>query len=584
MQIVRRTFWSAPFLFACAAPEPSWDFSGGETHNGDVTASTPPGGDNGATGEPGATANPGSTEPGGTPTSGATDTTSPTTNGAAAPAFNLDGEPHYSRAIQLTNEQWANSVREVLKLPETPTQANSFLRPVGGFTLFPNNERVLEVTNDMRDSYRLAAEEIATLVNTDAASARIAAGSDGPTFVASFGRRAFRRPLTADELTRYTALFDEGATLGGEQSAFTKGASLVVQAMLQSPYFLYRAESTPDGERLNGFEIAARLSFWLRNSTPNDELLDQAASGALDTTDGVVALVNTMLDEDAAKHAHTEMHAELFKFSRYREIVKFTEEYDPATNAELDVASRLFFDRIYREGLGLHEILTSTQGYVGPAMASLYGKPAPTEMTLMDLGAERPGFFAQVPYLALFGDDTHSDAIHRGLFINFQVLCAKLPKPGDGVPLPPAPVAGQQDRERMEKHTGKGTCGEACHGNYINPLGYAFENFDGLGRYRTMDQDRPVDAHSAYPFASGLTEFTGAAELMNVLASSDEAHRCYAKNLLSYVLQRDIIAEDEPLINELAAISKSGTGSLKSLIVELAKSPAFLNRHPSTTL
>jgi Protein of unknown function (DUF1585) len=115
-------------------------------------------------------------------------------------------------------------------------------------------------------------------------------------------------------------------------------------------------------------------------------------------------------------------------------------------------------------------------------------------------------------------------------------------------------------------------------------LGFAFENFDGLGRYRTTDQDRPVDASSAYPFADGLTEFTGAGQLMNVLASSAEAHQCYAKNILSYALQRDIVAEDEPLVQELAALSRSGNGSLKSLIVELATSPAFLNRHVSSSL
>jgi hypothetical protein len=570
-------------MFACSTPEPTWNLQGDLTPTGPANDSNVPGVTSGVSQQPSPDATGNTAEPSTTNTTGET-TSAPVTNAAPAPAFNLDGEPYYSRAIQITNEQWANAVRDTLNLSETPTQANSFLRPVGGFTLFPNNERVLEVTNDMRDSYRLAAEEIAALVNTDEAIARVGAGSDGDAFVESFGRRAFRRPLTSDETTRYKALFDKGADLGGEQSAFTKGASLVVQAMLQSPHFIYRTETSADGERLNGYEIASRLSFWLRNTTPSDAMLDQAASGALDTTEGVVSLVNTLLDEDAAMHTHTEMHAELFKFSRYREIVKFTEEYDPATNAELDVASRLFFDRIYKEGLGLQEILTSTQGYAGPAMAALYGKPAPSEMTLMDFGPERPGFFAQVPYLALFGDDTHSDAIHRGLFINFQVLCAKLPKPGDGVPLPPAPIAGQQDRERMEQHTGKGTCGEGCHGNYINPLGFAFENFDGLGRYRTTDQDRPVDASSAYPFASGLEEFTGARELMDVLAASDEAHRCYAKNILSYALQRDIVADDEPLVKELAALSESGTGSLKSLIVELAKSPAFLNRHVSTSL
>jgi Protein of unknown function (DUF1588)/Protein of unknown function (DUF1592)/Protein of unknown function (DUF1595)/Protein of unknown function (DUF1585)/Protein of unknown function (DUF1587) len=573
MRQVHWVYWLPSLVLGCSSGVPEW---------------IPPGNAPSSASETG-TNTLQSSQPGGVQTtSNATAATSTTANpavdGAPPPAFNYDGQPHFSRAVQLTNEQWANSVRDVLKLAEKPTQANSFLRPVGGFTTFINNERVLEVTNDMRDSYRLAAEEIALQVNTESAITKIDAGSDADTFVKTFGRRAFRRPLTADELARYKTLFDKAPALAGDESDFVKGASLVVQAMLQSPNFIYRTELTPDGQRLNGFEIAARLSYWLANTTPSDALLDQAEAGALDTNEGVKSLVTNLLDGDPAVAAHTEMHAELFKFSRYREIVKFTEEYDPETNAELEEASRLFFDRIFTENLGLNDILTSTKGYAGPAMAPLYGKSAPAEMTLMDFGADRPGFFAQVPYLALFGDDTHSDAIHRGLFINFQVLCAKLPKPGDEVALPPAPVAGQQDRERMEKHTGKDTCGEACHGNYINPLGYAFENFDGLGRYRTMDQGRPVDATSAYPFATGLEEFNGASELMTILANSDVAHECYAKNLMSYALQRDIVVDDEPLVKELAAMSKSGSAGLKSLILELAQSPAFLTRQETESL
>jgi hypothetical protein len=569
MRQVHLAYWLPSLVLGCSGPAPEWiPPTGAATSSSSTEATAAP------------TVTPTTGQTGSNATSGATTsaTTTPTLDGATPPSFNYDGAPFFSRAVQLTNEQWANSVRDVLKLDATPTQANSFLRPVGGFTTFINNERVLEVTNDMRDSYRLAAEEIALQVNTEAAITKVDAGTDADTFVATFGRRAFRRPLTTDETTRYKTLFDKALELSGDESDFVKGASLVVQAMLQSPNFIYRTESTADGQRLSGFEIAARLSYWLANTTPSDALLDKAQAGTLDTDEGVKSTVSTLLDAEPAMAVHTEMHAELFKFSRYREIVKFSEEYNPDTNAELDQASRLFFDRIYSENLGLKDILTSTQGYAGPEMAKLYGKPATTQMSLMDFGAERPGFFAQVPYLALFGDDDHSDAIHRGLFINFQVLCAKLPKPSDGVPLPPEPMAGQQDRERMEKHTGVGTCGASCHGNYINPLGFAFENFDGLGRYRTEDQERPVNATSAYPFATGMTEFTGARELMDILANSDEAHACYAKNLMSYALQRDITAGDAALVDELAAISKSGTGGLKALILELAQSPAFLTR------
>jgi hypothetical protein len=499
------------------------------------------------------------------------------------PQFNYNGAPFYLTAVQLSNEQYARSVQDILKLPAPPSQANSFLNAVGGFTTFTNNERVLEVSNDMREAYQLAAKEIADDVGTAANISRIGAGTSKDTFIATLGRRAFRRPLTQEEVSRYAEVYDKGAALSGTESEFTKGAKLVVEALIQSPYFLYRTELGAVGEPLSSYEIAAKLSFWLRGTTPSDELLDDAEAGAFDTANGVAALTQQLLEEQTAKSVMTEMHAQLLKFTRFNEILKTTDEYDPAINDELMQASRMFFDRIFDEDLGLRDILTSTKGYVGPKMAKLYGLPTPTGNTfqLQELGPERPGYFSQVPYLAAFGDNTHSDAIHRGLFINFEVLCASLPAPTGDVALPPAPKAGQSDRERMEAHTGKGTCGEACHGNYINPLGYAFENFDGLGRLRTQDADRPVDTVSSYPFADGLKTFDGPAELMNIIADSAEAHACYAKNLMSFALQRDIVTADKPMVESLAQVSK--TGSLKSMILELVKSPAFRLRNTGST-
>jgi Protein of unknown function (DUF1592)/Protein of unknown function (DUF1595)/Protein of unknown function (DUF1588)/Protein of unknown function (DUF1585)/Protein of unknown function (DUF1587) len=494
------------------------------------------------------------------------------------PNFNLNGMPLYSRAIPLTNAQWARSVQDVLKLPEAPTQANSFLAPVGGFTTFLNNERVLEVSNDLRESYQLAAKEVADSVGTDANIARIAAGQDATAFIATLGRRAYRRPLTTEETARYQAIYDVGTELAaGTGTAFTKGAKLVVEAMIQSPNFLYRTELGTAGQPLTGYEVAAKLSLWLLGTTPSDALLDQAKSGMLDTPDGISSVAASMIGNAAATATMTEMHSQLLKLSRMLNVVKFTEDYKPATNNELMEASLLFFDRVYESGLGLKEVLTGTQGYMGPEMAKLYGLPAPSgnAMKLQDFGPSRPGFFSQVPNLVVNGDDIHSDAIHRGVPILQDILCANLKPPEFAVPPTPAPVPGQNDRERIEHHSGKGTCGESCHSNYINPLGYAFESFDGLGRERTTDQGRPIDAVASYPFVDGMKTFDGPVELMEVVANSAEAHKCYARNILSFGLQRDITSADQAEIDALAAISQSGVGSIKDMVKEFVKNPVF---------
>src|SRR5690606_22782669 len=135
----------------------------------------------------------------------------------------------------------AGAVKDILALDATPPQANSFLAPVEGFTLFPNNEIVLEVNNSMRASYQLASAELALeLLADSAALSRLNAGADKDTFIRTFGRRDFRRPLTDAEIAGYSELFDIGAGISGSESKFQKGANLVIEGMLQSPHFHYR--------------------------------------------------------------------------------------------------------------------------------------------------------------------------------------------------------------------------------------------------------------------------------------------------------------------------------------------------------
>lgn len=516
--------------------------------------------------------------------SGTTGTTIVNPDGTVSyitPQFNLDGEPIYSRAVPLTNAQWAQAVKNALRLDSEPTQANSFLAPVGGFTTFINNERVLEVTNQMREAYQYAAAEIAEdLMAEEGAVTQINAGATADSFIRTVGRRMFRRPLTEAEVTTYKGLYDVGVTVSGDQSDFVKGASLVVEGFLQSPNFLYRTELEPVGQPLTPYEVAAKLSFWLLGASPSDALLDRVAQSALDTPEGIADVVDEMLEEPAASKIVVDLYAELLAFARYLDVIKDDPAFDPSINAELETVARLFFQRLFEENLGLDEMLTSTQGYVGPKLAGLYGiSPAPSTPTLMDLGETRLGFFSQVPYLMQQGDGSNSDAIHRGISINYEVLCAKLPAPTFQVTPPPPPKPNQSSRQRIEAHTGFGTCGESCHGGYINPMGYAFENFDGLGRERDIDNGQPIDTTSAYPFADDvMTPFSGAPELMNIMAQGETAHACFVKNIMSYGLQRDIVKEDQALIDQLAAVSMSDAGSIKEIIRQIAKSAEFRAR------
>ena len=504
---------------------------------------------------------------------------------AAAGKLNLKGSPSYFRVLRLTNDQWTNSVQTVLGLTSPPTQADAFQNAVSGTTDFTNNELVLDIDSRGWSDYQAAAEALAKQVTTDATLlGKLYSGSDGAGFIVAMGRRIYRRPLTAAETASYQKLFDLGPSLSGSQSAFAKGASVVLEAMLQSPYFLYRSELGAVGAPLSAYEMAAKLSLWLRNTTPDDALLDAAGGpGKLDTLDGAAAVAQKMLDEPGARAVMRKFHGEFLHFGKFSQLSKVgVPSYDPKINPELAESSYLFFDRIFSQGLGVKDIFLSTTGFVGPTMAALYGGAAApaSGFAERDLGGVRAGYFQQLPFLVLYGHNDQPDSIHRGVSMSLDVLCAPLGPPAANIPPLPDAKPGQTNRVRVDAHTNG--CGTICHNNMINPLGFAFENFDGMGQYREAEKNGsdmlPIDSSGSFDFVDGTKTYENAAALMQVLAADQQTHLCYAKKLAGFGLQRDVVEADLPLLAELSQVSASSNGSVKRVMIDLVKQDAFRTR------
>ena len=518
----------------------------------------------------------GSSSAGNGPTGGGSGGTAAGAAGSSTVAMGIDlpGEPKYFRFIRLTNEQWANSVRDVLKLAQPSGLETSFQQAVAGATDFSNNEALLDVNQRGWGDYQSAAEKLADQVTaTDAALANVYAGTDAAGFIAAVGRRAYRRPLTPAEVTTYTTLFTSGSAMSGSKSTFAKGAALVIRALLQSPAFLYRSEMGDNGAPLNGYEVAAKLSLWLRATTPSDALLDSATT--LTTPDAVATQATTMMGEPAATAMMREFHRELLHFDRYQVISKHNvPAYKESLNAEYEESSYLFFDKIFSQGLGVRDVLTSTKGFMGPGMAALYGLSASgSGFVEQDLGMHRAGYFSQLPYLTLHAFDDEADSIHRGVSLNLDVLCAPLGPPAI-VPMVPPLQPGQTNRQRIDTLTSG--CGAACHNSMINPIGFSFEHFDGMGQYRdTENGGLPIDSSGSYTFNEGAKAFQDNTGLMAAMADSEQAHLCYSKKLAGFALQRDVITADLPWLKQLAAASKADGGSFKKIMLELAKSDAF---------
>ena len=485
-------------------------------------------------------------------------------------SVNLDGSPIYTRVQRLTVRQWEHAVTDILRFEATANLSDGFQLPVAGVADFTNNERLLYVDHQGALDFEAGSEAAAALATgTPEALARLDAGTDRAAFVGTLGRRAFRRPLTAEEQTRYEGVFSLGEELYG--SGFANGAALVIRAMLQSPRFLYRSELGPVGEPLDGYEAASKLSFWLLGTTPSDALLDDAAAGELDSVDGLESVARQMLEARSAVDVMRDFHGQAYRLSRYATIEKpGTPEYSEAASTELAEASYRFFDRVFEQSGGLREILTSNRAFVGPGLAPLYGMDAPQAMEERTLDASRVGYFLQVPFLLLYSGSAEPGTIGRGIALNSDVLCNALPPPSGEIPAVPPPVAGQTNRERIEQLTAD--CGD-CHRVFINPLGFALEAFDGIGRKRELDNDRPLDTSGSYPFANGEKHFADAEELMQIMADTTQAHTCYAKKVTGYALQRDVVEDDRPLLEELSEVSRNE--SLKALVIALVRNPAF---------
>jgi hypothetical protein len=506
------------------------------------------------------------------------------------------------RVARLSRPQWSNAVRHLLQL----TDIAEIDRGVSGDALigFDTEAESLFVTEELREQLADAAEKLADKVTGDAAALARLVPATAPSdlagraraFITTFGQRAFRRPLTDAELTTHQALFDQASTLYPGVDAFTGGASLVIQAMLQSPFFLYRMElgtaaAGATSVPLDNWEVASKLAFSLTNTMPDDALFAAAAEGRLSDKAGVAAEVERLLDGPEGRAGLRSFNLQVYRLGTYDAIMRdpgVFPDFDPKAPAAMKEEVLQFIDWVFAEGRGIKDFYTAPVGFVNAQLAPLYGLSGsyssdPNTLTQVDLDpTQRAGLLTQAGFLASYiSVGNQPNIIHRGIFIASRLLCKEMPEPD------PAAIAGGlvdtpnlTNRERVEATTGVGTCGFRCHGSLFNPLGYAFENYDAIGKYRTMDEGKVVNAADAYELDGKLQSFNNAIELSAHLAAAKETHHCYLQNMLSYLQGRVVAEEQRKTLDYYARLSRAGMSSLHDLELELVTNDAFLKRLP----
>ncbi len=501
-----------------------------------------------------------------------------------------------ARFPRLSHAQWEQTVVDLFHL-DAPTRLSAAFTPdpLGG-KAFDNNQSALEVSPSLWSDYERAAESIAASVTGDAAKlARIlppnlteAPATNAMAFIMAFGQRAYRRPLRFDERNAQLALFASGATLYPDLDPFVAGVRLSITAFLQSPHFIYRAEMDAQSPLvgvalapLGSWAIASRLSYALWNSMPDDELFRAAASGELAVPAGLRAQIERLLGSPRAGATVTRFFDQLYGGNQYTSLTKsktLYPDFDPSVGAEMRAELGKFTGDVFQRGGGVRELLTSTTTFVTPRLAAIYGitkapsgAPDADGFSRVELDpSQRAGLLTRSGFLAWKGTDSESNIIQRGVFVTRKIICQKLGAPPAAAQ--GATVGGQKtNRERINALTGPGTCGESCHGTYINAPGFALEHYGAMGEYRALDGDSPIDAAASFPFTDGPMAFADAVDFSQVLAKSPQVHACFSGFLLEYIAGRERVPADDPFVADLARRSLSGA-SARDLLVSVLMS------------
>lgn len=506
----------------------------------------------------------------------------------AALAFDPD-EPtrkHRQGAVlrRLTHSQYNNIVRDLLG--ELSQPASQF-PPEDFVNGFKNQYEAQNLSPVQFEAYSAAAERLARNAFRFGDSRRLLSCQPSPAcgaqFVRTFGRKAFRRPLDAGELKRYQSLFES-------QGEFLKGAQAVVEAMLQSPHFLFRLDETAD-PALKPYAAASRLAFSLWDTMPDEALLNVAESGQLATRDGIRQAARRLLADAKAKQALDEFVSQWMQFDRVitasrdrRTYPKFSRETAVAMTEE----TRRFVADLVWNRRNFMELFTAEHGYVNAELANVYGVAAPAsefDKVAFPAGSERAGLLGQALFLTLTSKPNDTSPTARGLFVREQFLCQHVadPPPGVSTDLPPLTEdKPQTNRQRLAMHASNETCA-GCH-NLIDPIGHGLEKFDGIGErreklklsfYPDRQQRQPpkvveLDLDTA-GWVAGIanSRFQSPKELGTVLAQAPQCQECVVKQYFRYVAGRSETTVDRPLIRKVTGEFRASGFQFQDMVLSL---------------
>ena len=452
---------------------------------------------------------------------------------------------------------------------------------------FSNDAATLVVGQQTAQEILATAEDVATRVTADSVlptilpcSAAAADAGCATTFIAQYGARLFRRPLTADETARYTAYF----TSVSGRSTFKMGLKWTLVALFQSPNAVYRAEvGVANGGKyaLSQNEIATELAYNFGGSTPSPDLLAKAAAGALGTPAARLAEARNLLTTPNGQEAVRELFREWTGYAVVKARTKTNTAFAATMATEMTNETQAFIDDVvFTHNGSLSDLLTAPYTMTDSTLAAYYGFGAGSaDFARVDRPANWGiGLLAQGSVLAA---NAHADAdspTWRGLLVYQKLFCNTKPKPPPNVPSISTPMLGKvTTRQRYEQeHAANAVC-SGCHTHW-DPIGFGFEHFDEIGRYRADEGGLAIDTTGYALDGAGkkTMSFDGATDLATQLARDPDVTACVSGLMSEYVYAGgggvSCLAE-----TARAALAKGQFGLIEYL-AQLSTEPQFSER------
>lgn len=409
-------------------------------------------------------------------------------------------------------------------------------------------------------------------------------------YLTRLGRQAWRRDLTQEEVDELVVVAQTAST---EFESLSEGTRWATVALFSSLHFLYRAElgtqTASAGLRISGYEMASRLAFLLWNSLPDAELLDDAASGGLDSPAEVLAAAERMLAAPQGKRsvgAFAEDYMRLDRVLTQAKDASLFPEYDPTLQAAMVRDMRETWELVaFQDNASALDLFSTRKAIVNAGLAQLYGLDAAGLSTdtfeVAELPADDPrvGILGKMAFLSQFANQKEGSPTLRGKFMREVILCTHIdPPPGNvALELPePLPDQPMTKRERLEKHRTEASCA-VCHA-LTDPMGLPFENFDAIGRFRTTDHGLDIDASGEFEG----TEVANSKELGLVMSTSPVVAECLARKVYTYALGHEERDVDATVVSALQSSFAASDYRLKQLLLDIVTSDAFAAVAPTS--